>query len=110
LSLESDDNDDTDECKQHLSDVSQQKVFYKEEVKFEPSMEIVLVMSSTSTSRSLITKTTDNSKDLMFMIYEDNTINFNINLEQTIAKKEVRLGYLTKTTKSETKIPINHKH
>jgi len=39
------------------------------------------------------------------MIDEENTINVNINVEQTIAKNKVRLRYLTETTKSETKIP-----
>lgn len=70
-------------------------------------MEIVIVKFTTSTSSSLVTKTTDNSdhsKNLMFLIDVEETINLDIQEGEQSKPKNNTITMISETTKSEAEI------
>lgn len=77
-------------------------------IKFDPSTEIVIVLSTTLSS--LITKTTDNSdhldnsKDLMFLIDVEETIDLDIQVGEQTKPKNNTIIMTSATTKSEAEI------
>lgn len=61
-------------------------------------------MSITLTSSSLVTKTTDNSQNLMFLINVEETINLDIQVGEQTKPKNNTITMTSETTKSEAEV------